>query len=299
DFRSYLAQRRKIISRPEVILAADSPRGKDWKSPLMFALQGLVLPTAICSLIAGLFFFFVKEPDPGWKANERQYSEGLRALEDLEQEILAAAPEQTFRFSDEFIERDRDDALQECRDRITKLKARGWLFRAAPHVDRAERRLRRFLPPAMLIFAAYFFRWFLRFGQGRSAMHVDRAHEVYLFFVTSCIFWVNLLHSTCLVVLLLALRTEKELMLTPAYVCTFALGITGLVLLNKECKKLMPVFNLPLLEGKKRKRSGHHKIFSTIFYSNALSLALSYVLLVLAAWGWGLVAYWLTVLRPK
>lgn len=299
DVKSYLAQRREILSHPEVILAAGSSRRKDWKSPLTFAGQGLVLPMVIAWLVVGLFSFFVNEPDPGWKANERQYYKDLKTLADFEQQILAAAPDQTFRFLDDFVERDRENALQECRNRISKRKALGWIFRAAPHVDKAERILSPALPIATLIIASYFFGWLLRFGQGKSAMHVDRAREVYLYFVTSCLFWLNLLMSTCCVVLILALRAEEERLSSAAYACSIALGITGLVLLNKECKKLMPVFNLPLLEGKKRKLSGYHKIFSTICYSNVLSLPLSYALLFLAAWGCGLVNYWLTGLRPN
>ena len=297
DFKSYLTQRRTILSRPEQMLEAHDPNDKHWKSPLAFALQGLVVPTILFSLIVAVYFFVVREPEPAWKVNQQQYSENLRQLHDLEKQIDAAPSYQTFTFQDDFVVRDRADALQECRRRITTLESRAWIFNASPHVDAAERKIQRFLSPMMLILAAYFFRRFLRTGQGRSGANMDRAHEVYLYFVTSCIFWVALFQSTCLVLLLLAARTGKDYLFGPLMLSQTILGIIGLIMLNKECKKLTPIFGLPLLEGKARKKSGHHKIFSTIFYSNLLSLVVSYLVLIIAAWGIGLVVFWFNQFR--
>ena len=299
DFNEYLTQRREILLRPEIILDQHSPEDNKWQSPLKFALRGLAVPTILFQLVVGVYFFFVKEPAPIWNDTKVQYSENIKKLRDLEQQIEQSSPNQTFTFFDDFKELKKDEALQKSRNQITKLESRRWLIDAAPHVDSAKKKLNKILTPFMLIIAAYFFRYFLKFGQGRNGKNIDRAHEVYLYFVTSCVFWITLIDSFCIQVVILGARTNKEMLVGPLLVCHIILGIIAMIMLNKECKKLMPVFELPLLDGKQFKKSGHHKIFSTVFYSNVLSLLVSYVFVFLTAWGWGLGSYWLEILRAK
>jgi len=288
DFKAYLAQRRRILVDPASILTTPVD-DKTWKSPLKFAIQGLAVPTLLMSLIIGIYFFFVKEPEPSWKHNQNEFSEAVTKLQELEKQIKAADPSQTFTFYDDLVDRPRDDALKECQRRIAALQSRQWIFSAAPFVADAEKKLSKFLPPTMLILAAYFFRWFLKTGQGRTGSNMQRAHEVYLYFVTSSIFWIGLIYNAFLVLLILSLRTESGLMPIFSGSC-MVLSVTALILLNRDCKKLQPVFNLPLLEGKMRKKSGHNKIFSTIFYANFLSLIAAWLLLFVSAWAWGTIA---------
>lgn len=291
DFKSYLAQRRRILDDPTVMLTTPID-DKTWKSPLKFAIQGVAIPSLLVSLVIGIYFFFVKQPEPTWKGNQREFTEAVTKLRDLEAQMKAADPSQQFYFQDDFINRSRDDAIIECQRRIAKLEARQWIFAAAPYVDDAEKKLAKFLSPTFLILAAYFFRWSLKFGQGRSGSNMGRAHEVYLYFVTSSIFWISLIYNVFLVLLILSLRTDSRLM-PVFYACCMVLGIIALVLVNRDCKKLQGVFNLPLLEGKQRKKSGHHKIFSTIFYANILSLVTAWLLMFVVAWTWGIAAMWI------
>src|ERR1051325_5231142 len=109
DFRSYLAQRRRILADPNVIFAPPVD-DKNWKSPLKFAIQGLAVPTLIASLVGSIYFFLVKEPDPTYKQDERKFTEAVTKLQALESRIKAAAPDEMFHFYDESIDRPRDDA---------------------------------------------------------------------------------------------------------------------------------------------------------------------------------------------
>jgi hypothetical protein len=292
DFKSYLAQRRRILADPNVMLTTPID-DKTWKSPLKFATQGLVIPSLLASLVISVFFFFARQPEPPWKDGQREFAEAVTKLRDLEAQMKASSPFEQFYFGDNFVNLSRDEAVKECQQRIAKLEARQWVFVAAPYVDDAEKKLAKFVSPTFLILAAYFFRWSLKFGQGRSGSNIHRAHEVYLYFVTSSIFWISLIYNVFLVLLFLSVRTES--VLVPVfYGCCMVLGFIAMVLVNRDCKKLQDVFNLPLLEGKGRRTSGHNKIFSTIFYANLLSLVTAGMLLFVAAWMWGILAMWIS-----
>jgi hypothetical protein len=43
DFKSYLWQRKEILRHPDLMFPSDILSSKDWKTPLSFAIQGLLV----------------------------------------------------------------------------------------------------------------------------------------------------------------------------------------------------------------------------------------------------------------
>lgn len=295
DFKSYLAQRHRILADPAVILTT-SIDNHSWKSPLKFALQGLAVPTLLISLIVGIYSFVAQEAEPTWKQDQRELIEALTALRKLEIEIKAAPPTQTFTFIDDLVDRPRDDALKECQRRIAKTESQQKFFSVAPFVDAAEGKLSNLLAPTMLIIAAYFFGGFLKTGQGRSGSNMNRASEIYLYFATSSTFWLGLGMCACAGIRMISheIMPQLEGIFFFGYI---VLGLIGLVILNRDSKKLQEIFDLPLLEGKNRNVSGHHKIFSAIIYANFVSSIIAFILYFISSWCWGLTTMWISRIR--
>jgi hypothetical protein len=301
NFKQYLAQRSEILSRPEVILEVKPLDDKKWRSPLQFALQGAMIPALVLSLLTAAYFFFIAaEPQTDWKGKLAKDSEMIQALKAAEKQLEGLPSNARRRFFDEpDHELTRDDALQEVRRRIQKREGARWILNAGPHVEAAQRKFQNLLGPMTLILGAYFFKTFLRTGQGRKAVNLERAHEVYLYFVTSSVFWLGLLQSICIGLMVLGARTGKGGIVSLSYNCLGVLGLITLILVHNECKKLSVFFGMPLLEGKGRKRSGHHKIFLTILGANFVSMIATFAVFWVVVLCWGLAAMWVTGLRPQ
>lgn len=290
DFKSYLAQRRRILSDPQLILTTPID-GKVWKSPLKFAIQGLVVPALVASLLVGVHSFFIPKASQNPGDGIAAFDERIAQLRALEKEIEATDPEWPYSLGS------RDDALRDCRQGIAALEARRWIVEAEPFVVSAVKKLDKLVAPIMLILAAFAFRWLLASGQGRTGTNIRRAREVYLYFVTSSVFWTGLIYTTLLVLLDLSLRAGLSAAAAVYYCAALLFGVVSLVLANRDCKKLQALFSLPLLQGPMRRTSGHHKIFSSIFFANALSFVATIVLMNIAAWVWGVTAMFIERLR--
>jgi hypothetical protein len=300
NFKQYLAQRREILERPEVTLENRVNNDQTWRSPLQFAIQGTVVPTIILGLLSSVFLFFAGDvPSTNWAGQQAEIAAVITALTTT-REVISGLPDTAgFRFANEDTTRGRDDALQEADRRLATVRQRLWVAKVMPHVEQAEKALQKLAVPLTLVLGAYFFKFFLRTGQGRHAVHTEQAARVYLYFVTSAVFWLGLVGTFFLTVTILGARTGKEEIATAGYAGAVVMGLASLVVLNRECRKLSLLFGMPLLEGRRRRKSGHNKVFSTIFYSNLASLIATTLLIGVGSWVWGIGKLLVLSLRPN
>ena len=299
NFKQYLAQRREILERPELALETRTYDDQTWRSPLQFAIQGNFVPTLLLSLLTSVFFFFAGDPPTtDWKV-QRAHVDSLIAIMASGRDAIAQLPETaSVQFDNEYSPRRRDDALKEANRRLAVGTRQLWLTKLAPHVDQAENVLRKFMIPFALILGAYFFKIFLRTGQGRHAVHTEQASKVYLYVVTSRLFWLALVGAVCIATTILSIRTDHDTLAAVGYAGLVASGLVSLFVLNSECRRLSLLFGMPLLEGKQRRNSGHNKVFSAIFFANVTSLLLSWAFLFVGSWVWGIGKMAALSLRP-
>lgn len=202
DFRKYLRQRTRILRSPELVF--DPPDDDDdWKSPLAFAVQGLVLVAVIVSLLDGVLGTFLTAPAPYWKEQEKailadiaEYQAKVQSTD--EQESFAIMYPGDLMFPAE-VSKETYEAF--LRQQISILEGQLAYVRMTPDRDKASGVLDKFLMPVTLLLAAYLFRCFLKLGLGKRASHCEGAHIAYLYIFTAAMFWPNFVYILAVAVL--------------------------------------------------------------------------------------------------
>jgi hypothetical protein len=264
DFREYLSQRRWILHQPDIIIEPPPSGTHLWRSPLRFALQGLAVPAVLVSVVASVSDFFVKPIDPPWREEQNRIEFELLKLK---YEPANSNPELIRTASEE-------------------LRARLKPFQLASHVAASVKTYLKAGPTFSVIIGAYCFGFFLRRGIGRNAVNAKRALEVYLYFITSCLFWYGIVGTFGVSVLVLVDSSGISSLAFDVLV-----GLAAIDALNARCMALPRLFGLPFWPGT-------HKIVSSVLYSNMLVTILLTAFIVFSSVS-GIFSYWVDTLRVR
>ena len=231
DLRGYLKQRRIVLAHPNLQFTEQDTRLPSWKTPFLFAVQGILLTALVIGLIGGAFSTLidprptvvfrvqisdnsatlVPEQVPGgaeWQTKAELIEQDIAKLQLQLPNIEAAEPEAKFPgpvpYSDRdrpnlfalgvaltLIEMERDDAIAKYKQELEGLQEQLRVIKLAPRIRKAEQALQKVLMPVSLVFAAYLFRFLVRLRSGTNVALTHNAHVVYLYYFTAATFWVN------------------------------------------------------------------------------------------------------------
>jgi hypothetical protein len=141
DYQSFRRQKHDILSNPAVVLYGPPESNANWKSPMSFAAQGLIVTAAIiqvCSAVVqfalGAFFPAPPPPPSRWAIGEEHIHEVVQELRTFRELVLAPKPSDPlsgFGSGSELIERrlmlqlQRREALRQVREDSTVADALG------------------------------------------------------------------------------------------------------------------------------------------------------------------------------
>ena len=207
DIRTFLAQRRALMRDPKLTLDVEIRTSvSGWKTPLKFATQGLILPALAVQLLTMVLSLVLVRPTP-YMARLREEAES--ALEKVKQntEIVATAsattifaPTNDLRNLPTPLEStnmamlgvQQADYLKALKNAEPKLREAIRQIKTGENIDAAGKVAVTLLPSVAFVLAAFAFRVFARKHLSVSSSHdARRAHEVFLYTHTSCLFWAN------------------------------------------------------------------------------------------------------------
>jgi hypothetical protein len=176
DFRFYLTQRDRLSIHANLALAKNRPTETAWKSPLLFAVQGMLIVSLAVHIVDRWLQLVVPQEDRPIEIRDDLVRDRIR---NLTAQLLDEKTPEGDRIS---IKAD----LQENQNVLTRMETDSRIENA---IDRAY----KFSLPIYLVCSAWLFKWMLRPRKGSVPLfHVDEADSVYLYCVTGAYFWLNL-----------------------------------------------------------------------------------------------------------
>ena len=205
DVRTFFAQRRALQRDPTLALDRDAPLTiKGWRTPLKYAVQGLILPVVLVQVIATLSSVFVVRPASYIDRLIKEIDEVADAINSGTRIVAATpagtkfAPVSDLKTRPTLVGADQPDAFSRnkylrlfkvAQERI-KYARHQLLF--AQNTEAAGRMAGAFAPALSFVLAAFAFRVFAGKLLARSTSgNARHAHEVFLYTYSSSLFWAN------------------------------------------------------------------------------------------------------------
>lgn len=175
DFRVYRSQKERLQANPSLALAKNRPTEPGWRSPLIFAVQGMLFVTLAIHGIDKFFDFVVfKEQRPISLRDDLVKSE----IKEVTAKLIDGqiTPSERAKLKAELSEAQKALASMEFKNRL----------------DSAMDVIYKFALPVYLVCSAWLFKWMLRPQEDSVPLvHVDEADSIYLYCVTGAYFWLN------------------------------------------------------------------------------------------------------------
>jgi len=176
DFRLYRSQKERLQANPALALAKNRPSEPGWRTPLIFAVQGMLFVTLAIHVVDKFFDLVVL-----------QDQRPIYMRDDVVKKKIA---DLTAKLMDEDTDKSERFGLQ---IELSKEKKTLAAMEFNRQLESAMDTVYKFALPIYLVCSAWLFKWMLRPQEDSVPLvHVDEADSIYLYCVTGAYFWLNL-----------------------------------------------------------------------------------------------------------